>query len=325
MSRQGESLSADTSSVADFQRKLLGKMEEEGYALNQIFNADETGLWWRLMPSKSLVHFGEKQEKKFKKAKERVTIMGCANATGLCKLPLTFIHTSAKPRCFKKTDMSKLPVHYFSLKKAWMNSEIFEKWFHNFFVPHVKQYCNDNGIEYKILLLLDNAPAHPSAESLQSSDGKVTPMFLPANTTSILQPMDQGVLEALKKRYKKRLLRHLIFENESSSLPLPNILKQLTIKDVVYWSAQSWEEASSSSLARAWNKLLQTAQTSLPLASSAADGAVAETSSVEETITSAADIAGTGSLEEHATDIDHLFRDLGYNKDDPSWTTPRIG
>ncbi len=45
MSLQGESLSADTSSVADFQRELLGKMEEEGYALNQIFNADETGLW----------------------------------------------------------------------------------------------------------------------------------------------------------------------------------------------------------------------------------------------------------------------------------------
>ena len=82
-------------------------------------------------------------------------------------------------------------------------------------------------------------------------------MFLPPNTTSIIQPMDQGILEALKSHYKKRLLRHLILENESSSLPVPEILKALTIKDAVYWSAQAWEEVTSISLARGWNKLLR--------------------------------------------------------------------
>ncbi len=74
-------------------------MESEGYTLNQIFNADETGLWWRLMPSKSLVHSGEKRAANFKKAKEGVTLLGCANATGTCKLLLAFIHVSKKPRC----------------------------------------------------------------------------------------------------------------------------------------------------------------------------------------------------------------------------------
>ena len=46
------------------------------------------------------------------------------------------------------------------------------------FVPHVKKFCQDHGIEYKVLLLLDNAPAHPSAEKLTSCDGKVTTMYL---------------------------------------------------------------------------------------------------------------------------------------------------
>ncbi len=49
-------------------------------------------------------------------------------------------------------------------------------------------------------------------------------MFLPANTTSVIPPMDQGILEPLKKRYKKRLLQHLIIENESSSLTIPEVL-----------------------------------------------------------------------------------------------------
>ncbi len=253
----GESLSADLSCIGDFQSELHSKIESEGYTLNQIFNADETGLWWRLMPSKSLVHSGEKRGANFKKAKERVTLLGCANATGTCKLPLAFIHVSKKPRCFKNMDMTKLPVNYFSQKKAWMTAAIFEEWFHNFFVPYVKKFCSDTGIEYKMLLLVDNAPAHPSTDCLQSTDGKVTTMFLPANTTSVIQPMDQGILEPLKNRYKKRLLQHLIIENESSSLTIPEVLKQITIKDVVYWSAQAWDEASSSSLASGWKKLLQ--------------------------------------------------------------------
>ena len=63
------------------------------------------------MPSKSLVHCGEKQAKIFKKSKDRVTLLGCANAAGTCKIPLTFIHTSARPHCFKQMDMNMLPVH----------------------------------------------------------------------------------------------------------------------------------------------------------------------------------------------------------------------
>ena len=151
------------------------------------------------MPSKSLVHCGEKRAANFKKAKERVTLLGCANATRICILPLAFLHTSKKPRCFKNMDMTKFLVHYFSQKKAWMTTTIFEEWFHNFFVPYVKKFCNNSGIEYKILLLVDNAPAHPSKDCLQYSDGKVTTMFLPPNTTSVIQPMDQGILEPLQE------------------------------------------------------------------------------------------------------------------------------
>ena len=85
-------------------------------------------------------------------------------------------------RCFKNMNMDTLPVNYYSQQKGWMDCRIFEKWFNDIFVPNVKKFCKDNDIEYKILLLLDNAPSHPSADKLQSRDGKVTTLFLAPNT-----------------------------------------------------------------------------------------------------------------------------------------------
>ena len=152
--------------------------------------------------------------------------------------------------------MSSLSVHYYAQKKSWVDASILCAWFHNRFVPHVNRFCRENSIDYKVLLLLDNAPAHLSSDSLASADGKVMTMFLPSNTTFVLQPMDQGILEALIWRYKKQLLRYMILEGQTSSLSVPEIVKQLTFKDAVYWCAQAWDEATPQILSNGWNKLL---------------------------------------------------------------------
>ena len=63
-------------------------------------------------------------------------------------------------------------------------------------------------------LYFDNCPAYPNVEDLISSDGKITAIYLPPNVTSLIQPMDQGVLAALKRRYKKKLPRKLLIEDD---------------------------------------------------------------------------------------------------------------
>ena len=128
--------------------------------------------------------------------------MACSNATGNHKLPLVLIGKSVNPRCFKNINKDALPVKYCAQKSAWMNSSIFSDWFINIFVPSVKKYLHDKNLPVKAILLLDNAPSHPSTDVLQSSDKSVTAMYLPANTTSLIQPMDQGVLETIKRHYK---------------------------------------------------------------------------------------------------------------------------
>lgn len=82
LSVQGKSLLAATDTVDPFKEKLAKIMEEKGLTLSQVFNCDETGLYWKLVPNKILVSSREKEAKGLKKSKDRVTLMACANASG---------------------------------------------------------------------------------------------------------------------------------------------------------------------------------------------------------------------------------------------------
>ena len=66
----------------------------------------------------------------------------------------------------------------------------------------------------------------------------------------------------MKKRYKRKLLSLIIMENESPDLSVPDILKKVTLKDVVYWISAAWNEGSSDSLCKAWKHLLPESESS---------------------------------------------------------------
>ena len=68
------------------------------YKLENIYNADEFGLFYRMLPAKTL-HFKSEKCSSGKLSKQRITGLAAANAVG-DKLPLLVIGKSAKPRCF---------------------------------------------------------------------------------------------------------------------------------------------------------------------------------------------------------------------------------
>lgn len=97
------------------------------------------------------------------------------------------IWKSENPRCLKRFDKSSLPVNYFSQKKAWMTGEIME-----FVLTKLNNRLSCSN--HSILLMMDNAGCHP--DNLQT---KFTlKCFLPANTTSKLQPLDLGIIQNFK-------------------------------------------------------------------------------------------------------------------------------
>ena len=115
--------------------------------------------------------------------------MLCCNITGTHKLPPVFINKYKNPRCLHNINKETFPVWYYWNSTAWMQCSIFQKW-----IKHVNQLMR---IQKKhILLLMDNASSHQLEENQELSNIKLH--FLPPNTTSHLQPIDQGIIHSFK-------------------------------------------------------------------------------------------------------------------------------
>ncbi|GFW09237.1 tigger transposable element-derived protein 1 [Trichonephila clavipes] len=155
---KGEVASADEEAARKYPEKLAKIIKDGEYCAHQVFNADETGLFWKKMPTRTYIAKSEKTASGFKAAKDRVTLLLCSNASGDRMLKPLLVNRSLKPRALKGKDLNTLPVHWMANKKAWVTTAIFTEWFNECFVPEVENYMNEMGLEFKILLILDNAP-----------------------------------------------------------------------------------------------------------------------------------------------------------------------
>ena len=122
--------------------------------------------------------------------------MAAANAL-LEKLPMFVIGKSANPRCFKS--IASFPCRYRLHQKSWMNSFLFDEWVKEL----AKVFERENSI---LVLIVDSCTTHPSVEGLKA----IKLVFLPPNTTSKTQPMDQGVIHSLKAKYRKKIIQRFI-------------------------------------------------------------------------------------------------------------------
>lgn len=141
-----------------------------GYEHKNIFIFDETGLFFKVLPNKTLClktetfAFG-------KRSKERLTVALYVNMVSEFKKPLV-IGKSNKPRCFKNVDTKKLPVSWCSNRKAWITRSIMTNWLFAF----QKKMEKENR---KIIPFLNNAASH-----LNLYLKNVKLLFFPLNTIS---------------------------------------------------------------------------------------------------------------------------------------------
>ena len=170
-----------------------------------------------------------------KYSKVRLTGMTAGNEIGE-KRPMFVIGKSKTPRCFKH--IKNLPCKYKPQKKSWMDSQIFEVW-----VCKLDRTFRMEG--RKIAILIDNCPAHPSVSNLTNFQL----VFLLPNATSVLQPMDQGVIRSLKEHYLGRVVRSLCRAlDKTRTLPKISILQAMKIL------VSPWEVLSAQTIVSCFRK-----------------------------------------------------------------------
>ncbi|CAB5373885.1 unnamed protein product [Rhizophagus irregularis] len=158
----GEANSAPIESLPEERarlRALLAKYDKE-----DIYNADETGLFFRIEPNQTL---GTSPTSGYKMDKNRISILFCTNATGNHKFRPLVIGKSFNPRCFKNFNKSALPVTYRANSKAWMRSDIFVEW-----LNHLDYYFRT--LNRKILLIIDNAGSHFNPKRFEKNDNDIS-------------------------------------------------------------------------------------------------------------------------------------------------------
>ncbi|XP_069195726.1 jerky protein homolog-like [Procambarus clarkii] len=228
-------------------------VQEQNLSPEQIYNADETGLYWRMLPTETMAHSGEDDPSgDYKQNKQRISLLCCANAAGTHKLKLLVIGISKNPRALKSARC--LPVIYKDQPSAWMSRVIFVEWFNKNFVPEVKEHLKSVGLPQnsKVVLLLDNSSTHPRGDELVN--GNIIGMFLPPNTTSVIQPMDQGIIKNLKHHYKRMFARRL----NNQLRTIKDFYKVFTIKSAIWTIASAWDEVKQTTLRNGWKNFWPT-------------------------------------------------------------------
>lgn len=248
----GEAASADVEAAKNYPAEFKKIVEAGGYTPQQIYNVDETGLFWKRMPSRTFISKQEKSASGFKAAKDRVTVLLGGNAAGDNKLKPMLIYHSENPRAFKGCNKSKLGVIWRSNKKGWMTAHLFEDWLNNFFSKSVTKFNSEQNISNKALLIIDNAPSH----KLTDIPDNIKIVFLPPNTTPVLQPMDQGVIANFKAYYLRRVFKNLInYVDGPNQSTITEFWKQFNIMNAVDNIKKSWDEVQETAMNGVWKKL----------------------------------------------------------------------
>lgn len=259
---------SDINAVAPFKVALKSDMEFFGLSLDQIYNADEADLFWKMLPNpESDVNEVKASVRAYR---ERMTVLCCANATGTHKLPLVCIGRGKKTRTFTAQEVRTMPVTYFSQETAWMDHEIFREWFHSHFVPSVRQNLRYKGLQETALLLIDRSTSHPSDQFLRSEDGLIFCMYFPAKVKSLIQPMEQGIIANMKRFYRRELLVDLI----SKDVTIVDYQKNLSLKDAIRGIALGWDSTSEDMIRRCFAKILPTAADSIQVDSNGVDASI---------------------------------------------------
>lgn len=243
--------------VVDFQKLMVS----ECYLPQQVFNCDETDLFWEKMPKGTYITAEEDSTLGRKPVKDHLTLLLCANASGDFKAKPLLVYHSEYERAFKmcKVLKKKLNTMWRSNSIACVTRVLFVEWINKVFGPAVRKYLSANRLPLKVLLVMDKAPAHHPGlgDDLQEEFQFIKVKFLPPSATLLLQPMNQQVISNFKKLYSEELHRICCFEvTEGTNLNLGEHWKNSShVVNCLKGIGKAWDGVTKGTLNSAWSNL----------------------------------------------------------------------
>ena len=213
------------------------------YSPNDIYNGDETALFYKSLPHRTYCFDSDKPAGSAKR-KDRLTLLIITNMDGSDHRKLSVIGKSKTPRCLQKKykmQVKDMSVDWYASKNAWMTGEIHHQ--------IMTKLNNEMRLSNRhILYVCDNASSHQVREY-----SHIKFLMLPPNATSIMQPLDQGIILSAKRRYKKKLAERYLacVENNKDA---NSLLKALDIVQATNMIAASWRETSSTIIQNCFRK-----------------------------------------------------------------------
>ena len=218
--------------LIDFVKEVNEKIESDTY--NAIINIDETGLYYDSKIEHTLDVKGTRriEIKSTGREKQRITVILGINLLNNIRMKPLIILKGKTNRCINNIPLNKSYKLSFQ-DNAWCDEDQFIKFISS--LPKNK----------KILLLYDNFGAHKTEKVIDYINDKyplIDVLWLPTNTTSILQPLDVGINKPFKTHIKNEYINWLVNNFNDEDKTLPELGKTERNKLLVKWISKSWKK-----------------------------------------------------------------------------------
>ncbi|KAI2766341.1 transcriptional regulator family: Centromere protein B, DNA-binding region [Penicillium roqueforti] len=202
-------------------KTLCGEFPED-----DIYNMDETGLFWRKPPFSASP---AQNQLTTNRENSRICIMLCTNSTGSDRLPLWVIGHTPMPEALQRANLKAMDCHWRYHRQAWLTQSIMQEWLLFFY---------DNIGERRVLLLLDNHPDHQAAVEATPPPPNVHIQLFPTQTRTSdeQQPINLGISQTLKHYYRRQWLAYIVAGRE---LP-QNPVHMMSLYHTISWATRSW-------------------------------------------------------------------------------------
>jgi len=123
-----------------------------------------------------------------------------------------------------------------------MTTAVFEDWLNQLNEKMKKK-------KRRIILFVDNATSHVVSKKLSNVHVK----FLPPHLTSELQPLDQGIIQAMKANYRKSML-HSLLAAVGKFNTATEFAKSVTVFDGIRWISSPWNNVREETILKCFRR-----------------------------------------------------------------------